>query len=113
MSAAEAATNDTFEKPPVLSAREDQPKSGTSDQSATAAKKLTAEIDIVREVVKNKRPMAVPVRNGDVLTGKDNYKLQIACNADCYAYVAQLDSTGKMDPILPSKFVAIENPLSG
>ena len=47
-----------------------------------------------------------------MLTENDNYKLQIACSVDCYAYVAQLDSTGRMDPILPSQFVSLRNPLA-
>ena len=103
----------TFETSPVLSARDDEMKSTGTVDAPVAEQKLTAQIDIVQEVVKDGRPVAVPVKNGDVLTEDDNYKVQISCNMDCYAYIAQLDATGKMDPILPSNFAAIENPLSG
>lgn len=74
---------------------------------------LTAQIDVVREHVENGRQIAVPVADGDVLSADDNYKLQIRCSRECFAYVAQLDSTGKMDPILPSGLVSLQNPLAG
>ena len=50
--------------------------------------------------------------DGDTLSATDNYKIQISCNTDCWAYVAQMDATGKVDPILPSGFVNVSNPLT-
>ena len=45
------------------------------------------------------------------MTENDNYKVQLRCSVKCYAYIAQLDATGRMDPILPSTLVDDKNPL--
>lgn len=75
--------------------------------------KLIAQVDIVREVVTNGQSSSVPVRDGDTLNADDNYKVQVGCNTECYAYIAQLDATGRLDPILPSSLVTVSNPLPG
>ena len=33
------------------------------------------------------------------------------CNMHCYMYIIQLDSTGKMDPIFPSSYFSLGNPV--
>lgn len=73
---------------------------------------LTANIDIVQEIEHNGQITSRILDDGDVLRSSDNYKFQVGCNLDCYAYIAQLDATGKMDPILPSAYVDSINPLS-
>ena len=78
---------------------------------ALAIDVLVAEVDVVRESRGGGAVRVAPVRNGETLTAEDNYKVQISCNRDCYAYVAQLDTTGRLDPILPSGFVDVQNPL--
>lgn len=70
---------------------------------------LVADVDIVREALSEGNASSVAVRDGDALSSNDNYKLQLGCNVECYAYVAQLDATGRMDPILPSNFVSQSN----
>ena len=71
---------------------------------------LSAEIDVVREVYEQGTYRARPVTDGETLTENDNYKVLFQCNMQCYMYIAQLDSTGKMDPIFPGQYVSGGNP---
>ena len=78
---------------------------------ARPQQELAVEIDVVKEVYVNGRYQARRVADGDVLTRNDNYKAIFRCNMRCYMYIVQLDSTGKMDPIFPSKHFAWGNPV--
>lgn len=94
-------------KPSVVAAvrSQDEEKIGPSELPA-----LEVEIDVVKEVLEGQVYQARPIVDGDVLTQTDNYKVQFSCNAKCYMYIAQLDSTGKMDPIFPGKYISSRNP---
>lgn len=72
---------------------------------------LNVMIDVVKEVYLNGRYQAVPVVDGDTLTQRDHYKIIFKSNLNCYLYVVQLDSTGKIDPLFPSQFTALNNPV--
>ena len=73
---------------------------------------LEVEIDVVKEVLEGQAYQARPMVDGDILTQTDNYKVQFSCNAKLYMYIAQLDSTGKMDPIFPGKYISSRNPVA-
>jgi len=72
---------------------------------------LNVMIDLVKEVYLNGRYRAVPVVDGDILTKQDHYKIIFKSNRTCYLYVVQLDSTGRIDPLFPSQFTALNNPV--
>ncbi len=72
---------------------------------------LSVQVNVIKERQTGQRVRGVPLKNGDTLTEDDNYKVQLRCNMECYAYIAQLDSTGRMDPIMPSSLVPDQNPL--
>ena len=72
---------------------------------------LNVMIDLIKEIYLNGRYRAVPVVDGDVLTQQDHYKIIFKSNVTCYLYVVQLDSTGKIDPLFPSQFTALNNPV--
>lgn len=82
------------------------------EKSVSTFPELTVEIDVVREVSEGGRSRVVPVLDGDTLTQNENYKIQFRCSEKCYLYIAQLDSTGKMDPIFPGQFATRGNPLT-
>jgi hypothetical protein len=67
--------------------------------------------DLVKEITYGGTYGAQSVMDGETLTEKDNYKIMFQSNIPCYLYVVQLDSTGKMDPIFPSKWVSWGNPI--
>jgi len=81
--------------------------SGYDDESG----ELLAEVNIVQELAVTAGARTRIVRNGDTLNSNDNYKIQISCNTECYTYIAQLDATGKMTPIIPGQYVDVANPL--
>lgn len=83
----------------------------TQGRASTVPYKLQVEIDVVMEDVVNGRYQVRPVTDGETLTRDNNYKVRFQCNMQCYIYVAQLDATGKIDPIFPSEFVPGGNPL--
>jgi hypothetical protein len=72
---------------------------------------LEVQIDLLKEVYEGGRYHARPIINGDTLTRDDNYKVMFKSNIRCFMYVAQLDSTGKLDPIFPSSRLSWGNPL--
>ncbi|MFX0198529.1 MAG: DUF4384 domain-containing protein [Candidatus Hodarchaeota archaeon] len=72
---------------------------------------LEVELDVIKEVYVNGGYQARSVLDGDTLTQNDNYKVTFRCNEKCYMYIVQLDSTGKMDPIFPSKHSPGGNPV--
>jgi len=74
-------------------------------------KVLEVAIDVVRQDFSNGSYQALPVADGDTLTQKDYYKIIFQSNALCYFYIIQLDSTGKIDPIFPSQFSTLNNPV--
>ena len=58
------------------------------------------EMSVVKIGASEARP--APIRQGGVLrSGIDLYKIVLAANFNCWAYIWQLDSTGKVCPILP------------
>jgi hypothetical protein len=90
----------------------DQGSQGQYTQPAAYSQNLAVEIDVLKEVYENGSYFAKPVKNGDTLTEQDNYKVQYFCNMECFVYIAQLDSIGKLEPIIPSDFVAWSNPMA-
>lgn len=86
---------------------ESEATSAATDQSDA----LEVQVNVLKERQSGQNLEGLPLSNGDTLTEDDNYKLQIRCNSECYVYIAQLDSTGRMDPIMPSSLVANQNPL--
>ena len=72
---------------------------------------LEVAIDVIKEVYEHGRYQARPIKDGDTLTKNDSYKVTFQCNMQCYMYIIQLDATGKMDPILPSKYFFSGNPI--
>ena len=74
-------------------------------------KVLEVAIDVVKQDFSNGSYKALPVADGDTLTQKDYYKIIFQSNALCYFYIIQLDSTGKIDPIFPSQFSTLNNPV--
>jgi hypothetical protein len=94
--------------------QEGQPGDKTSYESETVEllpQNLQVEIDVVKEAYVSGRYRARPVLNGDTLTQNDNYKVMFRSNMRCYIYITQLDSTGKMDPIFPSRYFSWGNPV--
>ena len=81
------------------------------DSNLDGLNSLSAQVDIVREVHSNLGVTATTVKDGELLTPADNYKLQLGCSIECYVYIAQLDSTGKMQPIAPNQTLGIVNPI--
>ncbi len=73
---------------------------------------LEVSIDVLKEAKEYGKYTARPIKDGDTLTQQDNYKVQYQCNTECYVYIAQLDATGKLDPIVPSQFVSYKNPMT-
>jgi hypothetical protein len=90
----------------------DQGSQGQYNQPVSYSQKLAVEIDVLKETKEKDSYLAVPVKNGDTLTRDDNYKVQYFCNMECYVYIAQLDSIGKLEPIIPSDFMALRNPMA-
>lgn len=84
---------------------------GADNDDAMDTDTLSVQVNVLKERQSGQRIRGIPLKNGDTLTQNDNYKLQLRCNMECYAYIAQLDSTGRMDPIMPSALVPDQNPL--
>jgi len=77
----------------------------------TGGESLQVSIDLIKEEVRDGKYIAVPVADGQTLTQSDNYKVLFQSQTPCYMYIAQLDATGKMDPIFPSRFTQWRNPI--
>jgi hypothetical protein len=77
----------------------------------TTPQKLEIGFNVVKEGYENGRYNALPVADGATLNRNDNYKILFSTNTVCYVYIAQLDSTGKMDPIFPSSHAPWGNPV--
>ncbi|MHC4183115.1 MAG: DUF4384 domain-containing protein [Planctomycetota bacterium] len=86
-------------------------EAGQEPIKTSGVKMLEVEMDIVKEAFQGGQYQAVPISDGDTLTGNDSYKVRFRCNIECFMYIAQIDSTGKLDPIFPSKHVPGNNPL--
>lgn len=53
-----------------------------------------------------------PLRDGMVLTSRDNYAIHLAAPQDCFIYVYQADSSGKTTRLFPNEsFSAAANPV--
>lgn len=79
--------------------------------SESTPSQLEVLFDVVKEVSYGGTYQAESVMDGDTLTQNDNYKIMFQSSVPCYMYVVQLDATGKMDPIFPSKWSSWQNPL--
>jgi Domain of unknown function (DUF4384) len=77
----------------------------------TGGESLQVSIDLIKEEFRDGGYIAVPVADGQTLTQSDNYKILFQSQTPCYMYIAQLDATGKMDPIFPSRFTEWRNPI--
>jgi len=83
----------------------------SQQDSASQGESLQVSIDLIKEEFKDGRFVAVSITDGQTLTQSDNYKILIQSQTPCYIYIAQLDATGKMDPIFPSRFTQRRNPI--
>jgi len=83
----------------------------SQQDSASQGESLQVSIDLIKEEFKDGRFVAVSVTDGQTLTQSDNYKILIQSQTPCYIYIAQLDATGKMDPIFPSRVTQWKNPI--
>lgn len=79
--------------------------------STIQGESLQVNIDLIKEEFMDGRYTAEPVADGQILTQNDNYKVIFQSQTPCYIYIAQLDATGKMDPIFPSRFSQWKNPI--
>ena len=82
-----------------------------SDSIASNSQQLDVQFDLVREVNQGGNYQAQWMKDGDRLTQRDNYKVVFQSNIPCYIYIVQLDSTGKMDTIFPSRYSRGGNPV--
>jgi hypothetical protein len=83
----------------------------SQQDSASQGESLQVSVDLIKEEFKDGRFVAVSLTDGQTLTQSDNYKILIQSQTPCYIYIAQLDATGKMDPIFPSRFTQWRNPI--
>jgi hypothetical protein len=83
----------------------------SQQDSDSKGESLQVNIDLIKEEFKDGRYIAEPIVDGQTLTQRDNYKVLFQSQTSCYMYIAQLDSTGKMDPIFPSRFSQWKNPV--
>ncbi len=79
---------------------------------------LELEVAVLKEEVKDGRPIPVPVADGEVLYDRfgshgqgDNLKIQFRTNAECYVYIIGIDGTGWAQPIFPSEYAGYTNPV--
>lgn len=79
---------------------------------------LEIEVALLREEIKDGRPIPVPVADGEVLYDRfgshgegDNLKINFRTNTDCYVYVIGIDGTGWAQPIFPSEYAGYTNPV--
>ncbi len=79
---------------------------------------LELEVAVMREEIKDGRPVPVPVLDGEVLYDRfgshgegDNVKLNFRTNADCYVYVIGIDGTSWAQPVFPSEYAGYTNPV--
>lgn len=72
--------------------------SGTTSRPAVS---LQIDFDVVRQIGSGSAADVRSVRDGDVLTPRDNYKVLFSVHQACYVYVFQIDSTTKIDIIWP------------
>jgi len=74
---------------------------------------LRLEFDVLKEVVVQGRSCAFPVKDGDSLTHKDNFRVFFRANQSCHVYVVLLGTTGKLQPIFPrSQWTTGSNPVA-
>lgn len=99
--------------------------SATSPQTAAAAPvyvppptPVELEVALMREEIKDGRPIPVPVADGEVLYDRfgthgegDNLKLSFRTNVDCYVYVIAIDGTSWAQPMFPSEYAGYTNPV--
>jgi hypothetical protein len=102
-------TSESYDQDQVVEPEGETP--WTNEGVAATSQELQVEIDVVKEVYQGGRYQARQIVDGDTLTQNDNYKVMFRCNMGCYMYIAQLDSTGKMDPIFPSRYFSWGNPV--
>jgi len=95
-----------------------RPQAGPIDPSKVKPTDLKIEFTLLKEALVDGRWQAVSIRDGDTLYDlrpdgkKDHYKISLRANQDCYVYVVQLDSRGKLDPLFPrSQWTAAANPV--
>jgi hypothetical protein len=82
-----------------------------SGASAPNYQQLEVYFDMVKVVSVGGSRQAQSVADGETLTQQDNYKVMFQCNLPCYVYIAQMDSTGKLNPIFPSEYASGTNPV--
>jgi hypothetical protein len=74
---------------------------GDTPADASEERLLSVEFDIVKQI--GDSSSVVKLKDGDVLTSKDNYKIVFTISRPCYAYVFQIDATTKIDILLPEE----------
>ena len=91
---------------------------GQQELVAAEAKRLSVVLDLKKLPADGGKP--VSIRDGDVLRDSggvdkkgDKYTVYFTANGSCYAYVMQLDVTGKVFPLFPSEVFAkgLTNPV--
>ncbi|MBI4244905.1 MAG: DUF4384 domain-containing protein [Planctomycetes bacterium] len=65
-------------------------------------KLISVEFDIVKQLGTGSSSV-MQLKDGDVLTSKDNYKIVFSASRPCYAYIFQIDATTKIDILLPEE----------
>ena len=94
----------------------EKPRTYSKDSQGTAyPQRLEVYFDVVKQVMATGMHALVreaqSVADGETLTRDDNYKVAFQSNLPCHIYIAQFDSTGKVDPIFPSPYAAGTNPV--
>jgi len=98
---------------------------GSAEPAATAGPApaapqvpLQLDVSVVRHVVVDGRPLAIPVQDGEELrdgVGRDergdDLKVQFRVNTECYVYAVWVDATAWTTPLFPRSVAhAYENP---
>jgi hypothetical protein len=80
-----------------------------SSSSTSYGQVLEVTFDVVREGVGGSQ--AQPVRDGDTMTGQDLHKVVFQFTITCCIDIAQVEATGRVDPIFPSRYASGGNPV--
>jgi len=80
---------------------------------------LALDVSVMKEISRGGQEVPTPIADGAVLhdggsdpQGGDNFKIQIRPAQDCYLYVISVDGTGWAQPLFPSAFSGVSNPVS-
>lgn len=78
--------------------------SGKDDSQPSKQNELIeVDFDIAKQIGGGDSSNVMTLADGDVLTPKDNYKIIFTVSRPCYVYIFQIDSTTKIDIIVPEE----------